>query len=167
MEKENKRPQVFVARKLTTYNENNQEITIGYYVSKAYLINYSVSFNKDGKGQECYTVVFDGIFHRTNEIEIYAENDWGKETSEAFIGFNACKEYVEKINKQLLFRRVKGKRGCEEDQIFNQYKKAKEIGKRLENEHTTQEEREKLLTQKLNTNIFNHEKTYYDEELLK
>ncbi len=168
MERENKRPLVFIARKLATYNENNQEIIIGYYVSKANLQNYTVSFDIDGKLRECYTVVFDGTFHMVDENEIYAENDWGKDTNEAFIGFNACKKYVDKINKELLFRRVKGKRGAEEDKIINQYIKAKEIGERLENEYITQEEKEKPLTIKLNTNIFNrNEKICYDDELLK
>ena len=144
MEKENKQPVVYVARKLFFYVNSNRS-TIAYYVSKARLDSVKICFSESGKITKEYSVLYSTQeYHKTNDKNIFAENKSFDEVNTVFCDFEDCKKFVKKMNINILSRRLKGKQSIEKKMVLTQYINAKKIGERLEKEFISQEDRQIL-----------------------
>ena len=153
MENENKRPIVYVPRVLTAYNDNNMEIMIGYYVSKAYLNFAGKWYNEDGTVACKYGVNFvnrfemkDADFEILDEDgeEFYVEtSDLNISRNEVFKDYKACKEYVDELN--LKFAQTVGTTSASKiAKRMELHKKALEFGAKLEEKYISLEEREQI-----------------------
>ena len=132
-----KRPVVFVARKITHFNK--ADTLCGYYVSKAHLNFVGKSYGKDGKILKEYVVDF------INDLEMldfdcgfYAETDRNVSRNEIFTNFNDCKKFVNEQN-YLLYVNENSSTRLASQEI---YKNVINHGSKLENRYISPEERE-------------------------
>ena len=71
MKNQDKRPVVYVPRKITYYDDNNQERVAGYYVSKAYLNYAGKWYKEDGTISKEFMIDFVNFeYLEDNEKEI-------------------------------------------------------------------------------------------------
>lgn len=147
MENEDKRPVVYVARKITYYNNNNIETLGGYYVSKAYL-NYAGKFyKKDGTVQKEFIVDFVNRFEPLDIIdgsEFYVEtSDGGVYETEVFKSYADCKKCVDEQNA-ILENRIRSFQAVEMQKYMEFYQQALKYGPKLEEKYIPAEEREQV-----------------------
>lgn len=149
---EDKRPKVYVPRVLTTYNDNDMEIMIGYYVSKAYLSFVGKRYNEDGTVICKYEVNFvngfetkDADFEILDEDgeEFYVETSVNVPRNEVFKDYKSCKQYVDELNQK--FAQAVGTTSASKiAKRMELHKKAIEFGAKLEEKYIPFEERREV-----------------------
>ena len=141
---ENKRPIVYVARKITYYNDYNIECLGGFYVSKAYLNFAGKCYEKDGSVSKEYMVDFiNQIELIDSEHELFAETDPNTSKTEVFTTYIDCKYFVKEQNNKLATR-VGTTSASKIASRVEFYKKVRRHGEKLEKKYISAEEREKI-----------------------
>lgn len=139
-----KRPVVYVARKLTYFNK--VEEVCGYYVSKAYLNFVGKCYEKDGSISKEFIVDFVNDLEMMEFAEdIYAETDRNVSKTEAFSSFDDCKKFVNQQNYELL--NIEGRVPRSARVVM--YKKAINHGEKLEQRYIPLEKRKTTVPQQV------------------
>ena len=145
---ENKRPIVYVARKLTYYNEN-VELCPGFYVSKAYLHFAGNTYNEDGTITKEFKVDFINRFEYLDKKDDDMLWDFHAETSdvmpyksEVFKNYAECKRYVNRQN----YKRLNTVGFVSPSRLvrLEAYKQVINYGAKLEEKFISLEEREQI-----------------------
>ena len=110
MFEQSKRPIVYVARELSTYCDGKVELrSVGFYVSKAYLLFVGKTYNEDGtiskEFQVDYINRFESLDKKPDESfwEFYAEiSDVKPFKTAVFTSYAQCKNYVNEQNHKRL-----------------------------------------------------------------
>ena len=141
-----KRPIVYVPRKITSFGDGSVEQTVGYFVSQAYLNYAGKSYDKDGTTSCVYYVDFVKRYFSEDMqgLELYVEcgdtrNEFKKN---AFKDYQSCKECVYKLNQweaEHLHRWDK----THDSKWLLLHMQALEMAEKLENKYITVEGREK------------------------
>lgn len=141
----NKRPIVYVARKLNYYDENNQSRLAGYYVSRAYLNFEGKWYNKDGAVTREYIIDFANTLEMLddNVNEFYAEKDLNTSTDKVFKNYKVCNKLVNLLNSS--FEKTVGSDSeSKTSKLMKLHKKALKYGEQLEQKFIPSEEREQV-----------------------
>lgn len=106
----NKRPIVYVARELSTFGDGKVELrSVGFYVSKAYLLFAGKTYNEDGTTSKEFQVDYINRFESLDKKpddefwDFYAEiSDVKPFKKEVFTNYEQCKKYVNEQNYKWL-----------------------------------------------------------------
>lgn len=103
--KKSKQPIVYVPREISI-SEAGKSCILAYFVSKAYLQTVITEYNKeDGSAQAYYFVNYDNIPNKyVDDLCITLQTQIGDnvEVCEIFKDYQSCKDFVDKINKNLV-----------------------------------------------------------------
>jgi len=143
----NKRPIVYVARKLTYYDDENVELCPGFYVSKAYLHFAGKTYNEDGTISKEFQVDYVNRFESLDKKPDESFWDFSAETSdvmpykrEVFKNYAECKKHVNRQN----YLRLNTVGFVSPSKLIRQkaYKQLINYGAKLEEKYIPLEERE-------------------------
>lgn len=150
MENKNRRPVVYVARKITHYGVNNQEVIDGYYVSKAYLNFAGKWYEKDGMISKEFKVDFLNYCELLTieqkcefETDFHAEQDVNISKKYASNNYADCKKYVDVQNRKL-HNIIKPFSAVDVEKRMEFHKQALKYGEMLEEKYIPLEEREQV-----------------------
>ncbi len=142
-------PIVYVARKLYFYDDLGHTQEIAYFVSKAYLRKSTKQYNEDGSIDKEFYIDFNinpTIYAIDRNTFFHALNGDNIRVLEIFGDFDACRKYVDRINKRLSdhFSNVPSLTFNGESVI---QRTAVEYGESLEKEFISPEERKTSIDQ--------------------
>lgn len=105
MENEDKRPEVWVARRLSRRGCGCNVKTIAYFVSKARVQNATTKYLRNGQWRKEYEVEFvtpQALEELNFDSDAFAEVGDHVKVDRVFRTHNSCREYADALNKKLL-----------------------------------------------------------------
>lgn len=110
MENEDKRPVVWVARRLNRRMSGCMGSTIAYFTSKARVQSVTRRFLKNGKEVKEYEVEYEtpqALEEISYDSDIYAEAGYYVKYNMVFRNYEKCRAYVDNLNDELALQHIK------------------------------------------------------------
>ncbi|MBQ8522369.1 MAG: hypothetical protein IJ458_01740 [Clostridia bacterium] len=110
MENEDKRPEVWVARRLNRKMCGCMGVTIAYFASKARVQNVTRRFLKNGKEVKEYEVEYEtpqALEEISYGSDMYAETGDYVKYNKVFRNYESCRECVDNLNNELMTQDIK------------------------------------------------------------
>lgn len=137
MENEDKRPEVWVARRLMCRVKNDEPYTIAYFVSKAMIQSATTKFLKSGKQTKVYEVEYETPEEIKNlnfdgRNDIYVEMGDYVKKDRIFLNYSSATSYVESLNKKLELNKIDSASKLMIDETLEKIKRERLYAKMIE-----------------------------------
>ncbi len=136
MENEDKRPEVWVARRLSRRGAGCNVKTVAYFASKAKIQNATIKYLRNGQWRKEYEVEFEtpqALEELNFDSEAFAEVGDHVKVDRVFRTHSSCRDYVEALNKGLLEDLLANGIAAYADSIKEQHREDVAYAKKLEN----------------------------------
>ncbi|MFQ6723845.1 MAG: hypothetical protein ACLRFE_00740 [Clostridia bacterium] len=147
MEKECKRPVVYVPRKLEVDGIDELYPVICWFVSKAYLKMTTIEYPEHDNKYVAHVVDYSinpDMLEQNCELSANIEDGDNVLKAIVFKDYKSCKEYVNQLNKLRFKNLIKGKHECACEEIEDKFKQVLKCGKDLEDKCIPFQERQQI-----------------------